>query len=407
MASDEALRTAAGWLERAYGGLVVPAGQPVIETAHAWLVPSAYADPTAPGALLAATVTVPKDGGDPYPASTADPLADLGADGWQWRVNARGCLVATDAAVGGHPASALPWHPQDERPGWWDRMLARYFPDAEVAECATWDEAASAIAGGGPGTHGALWLRRRVDGVEVTGHLLYAQHVNGIAVFIDGQRGELARLDDAEVGSLTLARFHRAPVPFAPPMAAAPDFPSATAKATAWLNAWHRGAVVLVDPDESDELRRGWLFACTSARHAATGDWRDQMLDAALVVPKAEGEEPFTLPNDDPWSYLRAWDAGATDLPEPPEPSGPDWFAATAGEAATSTHRTWTEAMAALSALPRALVWVRRADDRGRETVGTLLVAVRDADEVTLIAAHGGAAVIDPDPLAVHVIAVA
>ena len=142
----------------------------------------------------------------------------------------------------------------------------------------------------------------------------------------------------------------------------------------------------------------------------ATGDWREQLLDAALVVPKAEGEEPFPLPNNDPWSYLRAWDSGATDLPEPPDPAGPDWFATTVGEAATSTHRHWADALAALSALPpstRALVWLRRADDRGRETVGNLLVAVRDTDDVTLLDARGGPPVIDPEPLAVHVITLA
>ncbi|WP_243867045.1 YrhB domain-containing protein [Actinophytocola oryzae] len=406
------LRLAAGWLDHSYGGLVtVDGGQPLLETELSWLVPCAYADH--PGPLLAATLAVPKDGTEPFPVGNSDPLAPETADGWQWRVNARGCLVATDAAVDDRPASALPWRPADEAPGWWDRLLTRHFPAAEVATCATWDDVTSAIVAGGPGTRGAVWLRRRVAGAELTGHLLYAYHADGKAVVVDGQRGEPAWLDDEEVGGLVLARFHRADPtgPLMPSLAAAPDLAAAVDKATSWLAGAYDGAVTLVDPAAGDETARGWLFACATRRFQVTGDWRDQLLDAALVVPKAAGTEPFGLPNDDPWTWLSAWDAGRDDLPEPPEPGAASWFGPTAGQLgtvrATSTHQNWGDALLALSDLPngaKALVWLRRRDGRGRETVGNVLVAVKDGDEVRLVDSRTSEPAIEPNPLAVHVV---
>jgi hypothetical protein len=412
-ATDAAVRVAAGWLDRAYGGLVtVDGGQPLLETARNWLVACAYAD--APGSLLAVTLAVPKDGGEPFPAANADPVSDEPADGWEWRANARGCLVATDAAVDNRPASALPWRPADEAPGWWDRLLG-HFPAAAVSTCATWAEVTSAIVDGGPGTRGVVWLRRRIAEAELTGHLLYACHADGKAVVIDGQRGEPAWLDDGEVGQLVLARFHR-PEPHEadarmPSLAAAPDLPAAVAKATSWLTGAYGDAVTLVDPAPADETARGWLFACTTRRYLVTGDWRDQLLDAALVVPKAAGAEPFGLPNDDPWQWLRAWDTGRDDLPAPPDPGQAAWFEPAARQLgsvrSTSTHSQWGDALMALSDLPtgaRALVWLRRRDARGRETVGNLLVAVKDGDDVRLVDARTPDPVIEPDPLAVHVI---
>ncbi|MFL6124413.1 YrhB domain-containing protein [Actinophytocola sp.] len=414
-ATDATSRVAAGWLERTYGGLVTVAGdQPILETERNWLVACGYADD--PGVPLAATLAVPKDGSAPFPLANSDPLADEPADGWEWRANARGCLVATDAAVDNRPASALPWRPADEAPGWWDRLLTRHFPTAEVATCATWSEVTSAIVDGGPGTRGVVWLRRRVADAELTGHLLYACHADGKAVVIDGQRGEPAWLDDGEVGQLVVARFHR-PDPehlTMPALAAAPDLAAAVDKATSWLAGTYDGAVTLVDPAAADETARGWLFACTTKRFLVTGDWRDQLLDAALVVPKAAGAEPFGLPNDDPWHWLRAWDAGRDDLPDPPEPGAAAWFEPAARQLgtvrSTSTHRHWGDALMALSDLPngaKALVWLRRRDGRGRETVGNLLVAVKDGDEVRLVDPRTPEPAMEPDPLAVHVISFA
>lgn len=409
---DEPGGVATNWLDRTYGGLVTVASeQPLLETERSWLVSCAYADDDS-GPLLAATLAVPKDGAEPYPLSNADPLADDPADGWEWRVNARGCLVATDAAVDNRPASALPWRPADEAPGWWDRLLTRHFPGAEVATCTTWDDVTSAI---GPGTRGVVWLRRQVAGVEITGHLLYACHAEGGVVVIDGQRGAPALLDDEEVGQLVLARFHRAEPdhagPVMPSLAAAPDLTAAVGKATGWLEGTYGGAVALVDPAAADETARGWLFACATKRFLVTGDWRDQLLDAALVVPKAAGDEPFGLPNDDPWTWLRAWDAGQPGLAEPPDPGTAAWFEPTARQLGTirntSTHRHWGDALAELADLPngaKALVWLRRRDGRGRETVGNLLVAVKDGDEVRLVDSRTSQPAIEPDPLAVHVI---
>jgi hypothetical protein len=409
---DEPWRPAVDWLDRTYGGLVtVASDQPVLETERTWLVGAAYADQ--PGTLLAATVAVPKDGSEPFPAANGDPLAHDLADGYRWRANARGCLVATDAAVGSRPASALPWHPSDESPGWWDRLLAGHFPGAEVAGCANWDEVASAIVAGGQGTRGAVWLRRNVAGAEVTGHLLYASHVDGQAVVIDGQRGLPALLDDDEVGSLVLARFHREDPDDAvmPSLASAPDLAAAVDKATSWLDGVYGGAVALVDPAAADETERGWLFACTTKRYLVTGDWRDQLLDAALVVPKTAGTEPFGLPNNDPWTWLRAWDAGETGLQEPPEPGDAVWFEPAARQLGTvrgtSTHQQWGDALLELAGLPngaKALVWLRRRDARLRETVGNLLVALKDGGEVLLVDSRTPEPAIEPDPLAVHVI---
>lgn len=409
---DEPYRPAAGWLDRTYGGLVTVAGdQPVLETERSWLVGCAYADAT--GSLLAATIVVPKDGSEPFPAANTDPFAHDVADGYRWRVNARGCLVASDAAIDNRPASALPWHPLDESPGWWDRLLTNHFPGAEVATCATWDDVASAIAAGGPGARGAVWLRRTVAEAEITGHLLYACHVDGKALVVDGQRGIPAVLDDVEVGQLVLARFSRDAPDGAvmPSLAAAPDLAAAVAKATSWLDGVYAGAVTLVDPAEADETPRGWLFACTTKRYLVTGDWRDQLLDAAVVVPKAVGEEPFGLPNDDPWTWLRAWDAGETDLPEPPSPGYAGWLEPAARKLGTvrgtSTHQQWGAALMALADLPnaaKALVWLRRKDSRKRETVGNLLVALKDGDEVRLVDPRTPEPVLEPDPLAVHVI---
>jgi hypothetical protein len=418
-AADQADRTAAAWLDRAYGGLVTLAGdQPVLETERSWLVACAYADDRAEP-LLATTLAVPKDGGEPFPVANAAPLDESlnVPDGWQWRVNARGCLVATDAAVDNQPASALPWRPADEAPGWWDRLLGRHFPGAEVSACTTWAEVTSAIVDGGPGTRGAVWLRRHVAGAELTGHLLYACHAEGAAVVIDGQTGTPAHLDDNEVGGLVLARFHRDPPEAAavlPHLAAAPDLTAAVAKATAWLAAVHGDAVVLVDPAEEDETARGWLFACTTRRYLVTSDWRDLLLDAALVVPKEAGQAPFGLPNSDPWPWLRAWDAGEQGLPEPPDPGPPDWFQPTVQSLGvvrkSTTHTHWGEALATLATLPtgaRALVWLRRKDGRGRETVGNLLVAVKDGEEVRLVDSQAQTwSPHEPNPLAVHVVVV-
>jgi hypothetical protein len=197
-----------------------------------------------------------------------------------------------------------------------------------------------------------------------------------------------------------------------PSLAAAPDLVTAVDKATSWLEGTYDSAVTLVDPAAADETARGWLFACATKRFLVTGDWRDQLLDAALVVPKAAGAEPFGLPNDDPWNWLRAWDAGEDGLPETPEPGAAAWFESTAKQLgtvrSTSTHRHWGDALMALAELrngAKALVWLRRRDGRGRETVGNLLVALKDGDDVRLVDSRTSEwGQHEPDPLAVHVI---
>ncbi|GAA0504553.1 hypothetical protein GCM10011581_45870 [Saccharopolyspora subtropica] len=426
--SDDFAGRAAEWLDRTYGGLVTLTDpQPLHDGARTQLFGCDYASGSAEP-LLAATIAVPKDGRQPFPVANADPLdeefnarpaADLDPQPWRWRVNARSCLIATDAAVDGRPASALPWAPVDEAPGWWDRMRTTYFPEAEVFSSSTWADVTSALLEGGPGTRTVVWLRRQLSGAELTGHLLYGFHNDKEAVFLDGQRGSLARLDDDEISQLVVARFHRPvvtetetlPVPWEAP---APTLQAALDKANAWLEHIYPEPVVLVAPDEDDETERGWLFACTTQRFLETGEWQDQMLDAALVVPKEAGQRPFGLPNNDPWSYLASWDAGKDGLGNPPTPGAAAWFRPTIRELGSeplsiTEHRSWNEVFTEMAGAPdgsRALVWVRRRDTRGRETVGNLLVAVTEDGGVRLVdsLAEDGVPTFEDDPMALRVI---
>ncbi|HEX4226408.1 MAG TPA: toxin glutamine deamidase domain-containing protein [Pseudonocardiaceae bacterium] len=167
--TDPAARAAA-WLGHVYGGLVTLADpRPFAEGERNWLFACRWADhvrrPTVP--MLSSTIAVPKPGLGPFPVGNADPLdEDVETEGWGWRVNARNCVVATDAT------------------------------GAEVSVCVNWDQVCAAIVAGGPGTRGVVRLQRQFHGVELTGHLLYAQYRDGAAVILGGQRGTPAVLDD-------------------------------------------------------------------------------------------------------------------------------------------------------------------------------------------------------------------
>lgn len=429
---NEPADRATAWLDRTYRGRVVLADrEPFAEGEHSWLLSCRWAE-RAPGSMLAATIAVSRYDLDPFPVANADPFnEELNFTGlevpeaqpWRWRLNARNCVVAMDAAVDARPVSALAWQPDDEAPGWWDRLIAGHFPGAEVATCASWAEACAAIAAGGPGTRAAVWLRRSYQGREVTGNLLYAHHHDGGVVVLDGQQSALATLADDEVGELVVARFHRQePAPgavstglvIAPWQSPAPDLPSAIEKASRWLEDTYGGAAVLVDPDPADELARGWLFACTTKRFQQTGDWQDQMLDAALMVPKAAGEAPFGLPNPDPWTWLDLWNQDEDPLlPAPPGPGAASWFRSTMdglGPVLGSTeHHNWHDALVAVAGFApdsRSVIWVRRQDGRGRETVGNLVLAVTDQDGFLLMdpMTQDNEPVVGEEPLALHVI---
>ncbi|MET0136162.1 MAG: YrhB domain-containing protein, partial [Kibdelosporangium sp.] len=384
-----------------YGGSVVlDSAQPVHSTGRAVFFGCRHAESDEP--MLAATICVPVDGRAPFPVSNAAPLdEDINlattsevVESWRWRVNARNCVVAMKAAAAGSPASAAPWQAKDESPGWWDRLLSEHIPDAEVTTCEAWQQVSAAIVDGGPRTHGVAWLRRSLNGRSLTGHLLYTafDEESGGAVLFDPQRGTMAVADDSEVESIVLARFHQSVAPTAVPWeTAADDFAAAVAKASGWLDFVYGGKAALVEPDPADETRRGWLFACTSRRFMETGDWRHQMLDAAVLVPKAAGESPFGLPNRDPWTWLREWDGGANDLPEPPDPGNVTWFGPLADQidgltaADPAPHSHWAGALTEISGQPAdtaALVWLRRRDNRGRESVGHLLWAINRSDRI-------------------------
>ncbi|TDV55045.1 YrhB domain-containing protein [Actinophytocola oryzae] len=411
------------WLVRVHSGRAELADTaPVIETATATVFACRLAG--RPDPMLTSAVAVPRNGSMPFHLATDDPLGDLAGHAAEptprplrrqaARTNARGRVLAVDAAVDGYPASAVPWRPDDETAGWWDRLVG-HFPGARVGECATWDEVVRAVAATGPDTRGVVWIRREVAGLEFTGHLVYAHNNDGQVVLLDGQTGGLARLDTGGVRGLRLARFHRQRpgVGVEPWRRSAPTFPAAVAKARAWLALRHAGQLVLIAPSPYDEMRRGWLFACSSARYVTYHDWRAQTLDGALVVPKDEAA-PFGLPNAEPWNWLRDWDLGAVEaVPEPAAGGPPSWYAETMPRLgpvlSTSVHPNGESVLAELSRFPRdarALVWLRRRDRRGRESVGALFNALIGAAGPILVeSSTGRTAVLDqPGLLALHVI---
>ena len=422
---------AAAWLGSTYRGLVEPATpHPVHETAGAWVYSCRTLNqqgyPSTP--MLSASVVVPKDGSSPFHPSVSAPLADMEPAGEREaadrvaqqarRINARGCVVAVHSAINSAPSVPLPWNPSDEAPGWWARLTRRYFPAFEHVPATDWNSVISAVADPGPDTRGVVWVRRELGGAEATGNLIYAHNHKGQVVLLDGQAGGLAKLDTSLLRELILIR----ELPEAslarkyPWQAEAQDFPAALRKARLWLEQAYQGQVELVGPEPGDEIRRGWVFACNTKGHLRDGRWQDGMVDAALVVPR-EADAPFGLPNSDPWTWLRRWDAGGTPgsagFPVPPAPGHAAWFEPTLsglGPVLSATeHAGWAAASEELSGFPvgaRAVVWVRRVDTRGRESVGRLLNAVHTDRGVMLVDGSSDAAVAleEPGIRSLHVI---
>ncbi|QWF82761.1 YrhB domain-containing protein [Amycolatopsis sp. CA-230715] len=413
---------ARAWLRRTYGDRVVLRDVEPVHVGHRMvLFGCGYLDDAEP--MLAATVCVPRDGSAPFAVANADPLdEDLnlggGADALRWRLNARNCVVTADAVLAERPACAMPWHPDDETPGWWDRMIGAHFPGAEITTCAGWDQAAKTIAEGGRGARAVVWLRRRLAGRELTGHLLYAEYGEDGVIFLDAQRGSPADTGDELADELVVARFAGGPGSKVAELVipwdmAAVDLSAAVEKAERWLGDAYDEDVQLVSPGPEDELARGWLFAVTTKRFAETGDWREQMVDAALVVPKAAGQAPFGLPNRDPWTWLKDWDARVPGLPPRPDPGTAAWYAPMlaelGGARSVSAHRTWAGVLDEVQEFPvrtRTLVWVRRKDVRGRESVGQLLWAVTGDEGPRVVdpLAPDGEPLLDPNPLELRTI---
>ncbi|GGT30492.1 MULTISPECIES: YrhB domain-containing protein [Streptomyces] len=384
---------AQNWLDATYRGLVELArAEPVAEDAGTWLFACRTIDqpgyPRTP--MLAASLVVPKDGGEPFHPASDDPWGDTAAytrepaprdrQTQARRLNARGAVVSVASAIVGAPSSPLSWQPVHEAPGWWNLLLRRYFPGAEQLRCATWHEVIGRASETGPGTQGVVWVRRTIGGVEASGHLLYVHNHDGDVVFLDGMTGGLARLDTVTVQELVFARVQPAQASMAAGGAA--TFEDALRKAEEWLQRTYDEPVELVAPAPDDETARGWLFACETTAALHSGDWRRTMLDAGLVVPK-DGREPFLLPNSDPWGYLAAWDRGEETEPTP-LPGQAEWFGPTMARLGrvldVSEFPTVTAATAALAALPpggRSLLWVRRVDRRGRGSTGLLLTGFR------------------------------
>ncbi|MEV1009506.1 YrhB domain-containing protein [Streptomyces sp. NPDC049881] len=393
------------WLEQTYGGRVAVVGsKPLRKTAGTWLFACA---PAGQGgeAMLNASLAVPKNGSVPFHPATDDPQADLAAFdaapgprdplAQARRTNARGCVLAMHAALDGAKATPLPWRPEHENAGWWGRLVRQFAPHAEVASCASWAELTTVVESYGPDARGLVWIRRESSGVESSGHLLYAHHNNGQVALVDPTAGRLGRMEREGVRALTLAvapGVGQTPMPAGPTwQAPAESFEAAVAKAEAWLREVYGDEVALLAPHPADEGPRGWLFACNTVRSARSGDWADGMLDAALVVPK-NSAQPFGLPNSAPWPWLRQWQEGGTPAPAPSKPGPAAWLAPTmrqlGGVISSSYHPDWQSLTAELAGFPegsRAVVWLRRSDFRGRESVGLLLNATCTADGIALI----------------------
>ncbi len=94
------------------------------------------------------------------------------------------CVVATDALLAGHPASALPGAPCNID------VLEKIF-GAQFGRTCDIREVIDALALAGPGSRGIVFgLRGR--GV---GHVFNAANQNGTIRFLDGQTGKAAELD--------------------------------------------------------------------------------------------------------------------------------------------------------------------------------------------------------------------
>lgn len=405
---SDPLRRAEQWLEQTYRGRAALLGpDPVLETAETWLFACTAADAAGSGAeaMLNASLAVPKNASTPFHPATDDPAADLAAFdadpgrrdplAQARRTNARGCVLAMHAALGGAKATALPWRPAHESPGWWERLVGQFAPDAALAPFEDWGALFAEVESYGPDARGLVWIRREVRGVESSGHLLYAHHHDGQVALVDPMVGRLGRAEEEGVRSVALAVAPspgRAPAPAGPRWRGpAESFDAARAKAEAWLREVYGDQVLLLDPRPADEGPRGWLFACNTRSHTRTGHWQDGMLDAAVVVPR-NTDEPFGLPNSAPWSWLRQWQEGATPAASPPAPGPAAWFAPTmsrlGGVVSISDHADWQSLTAELAGFPegsRALVWLRRSDPQGRESVGLLLNGMCTADGIMLL----------------------
>ncbi|MFB7667263.1 YrhB domain-containing protein [Kitasatospora sp. NPDC056138] len=415
---NTATAQARSWLAATYHNQVeLTEPHPVAQSPQAYLYScQTLAQPGFPRTpMLTATLAVPVDGRTPFHPATHRPWADLASlaeDPSPRRLsrqaqltNARGCVLALDCALDGARASALPWHPSHEAPGWWARLGRRFAGDADVSVCSSWDELVAAMKATGPDTRGLVWLRRELGGEEATGHLLYAHNNQGNVVVLDPQQGGLAELETQNVRRITLARFHRVPsVPETltkPWQRAAPDFHSAKRKAQTWLDEVYSGQVVLTDPRPDDEHERGWLFPVNTRAFLAGRRREDALLDAALVVPK-DRQEPFPLPNSNPWQWFTRWSAGETpgagDLLLPPAPGRIDWLDRVltdlGGAIRITDHTEWPTVLAELATLPpgvRALVWVRRLTTHNRETTGLLLNAAHTTRGLVLLDPMTGA----------------
>lgn len=417
------------WLDEVYGGaMVLTSDEPWHDDGSVALFGCRFAEqngvPVADEPLTC-TVAVPRNWSTPFHPAPDDPMADLAdptadRDRQPWRLNARGAVLVAHAQIDGARARPVPWQPAHESPGWWDRFLDTWFPGAQRAEVLTWSELIEQARARGRGTRAVIWVRRGKDGAELTGALRYLHHTARDVTVLDG-RGvtglDLGALVAEEVRDLRVGWLADLAPGFggaAPWEAAVADLPAAATKAQSWLQHVYGPDVALVAPGPQDELARGWVFPCNTRRFLTTGDWQFGMLAATVVVPRDE-TPPFLLHYTDPSGWLARWDNNApmSDLPAPPRPTEAEWLTNTVervqGEILSVVEgRSWDDAMVALGTLPdggQALVWFRRFDRRGRDTVGLVLVASRAGDQLTVADPATGAAA---EPVAdvglVHVI---
>ncbi len=406
------LETARRWVYGTYGdSVVITSDEPIIQTSFVSVFHCQRRHATAHDAhtnpMLNSSVAVRDGLATAFHLSNSDPFGDIEAlednpgaaqlDERARMTNAQHTAVAMHDAVNGIPWPAALWSPGDETSDWWQAVRDNAPAPAEEAAFDTWDALIARMLSEPLGTRAFVWVQRQVNGVPVTGNVLYVMHTEDGVVLLDGQRESLAQLDTVErLQQLRCILFHQPMV--GPDDGAASEragwnqsagaLDEAIAKARAWIERAYGLDVVLVDPSEDDRINRGWLFAINTRRYVETGLALHCMLDAGLIVPSDGMHAPFLIHNKDPWGWLHQWDAvGAeidgTTMPACPEPTSTSWAPDTFGDLDAAQHRlanmrsysSWQDARADLARSGgQHVLWVRRKDRAHRESTGWLLV---------------------------------
>ncbi len=281
-----------------------------------------------------------------------------------------------------------------------------------------WNDVIRAVDEPGPDTRGVVWVRREIGGAEASGNLLYAHNNKGQVVLLDPLAGGLAKLDPSMVRELVLVRFRprQRPAEQYPWQAEAQDFPSALRKARLWLEQAYHGQVELVGPEPGTRSGAVGSSPATPRAICATDAGRTEWSTPRSSSPrrlKRSVRSAQQRPVGVAAALGRRGTPGSAGFPVPLTPGHAAWFEPTLsglGPVLSATeHADWAAVSDELSGFPvgaRAVVWVRRVDTRGRESVGRLLNAVHTDRGVMLVDGSSDAAVAleEPGIRSLHVI---